>query len=181
MDAFRETVDLCDVRDLGFRGCSFTWRRGNEEGSMVRERLDRFLASEEWCSLFSHHWVQNYPIYRSDHAPILLSADVTARRPVRKKLFHFEALWLLNNECQEVVKGAWESSVRAGIDERVEVCAGKLSMWAAATFGDIKKKIGKKEEELVMWQKRAPDSVMIERCKELVAELDELHRLDETY
>lgn len=45
MDAFREAIDDCELRDLGCRGCTFTWQRGSELGQLIHERLDRFHAS----------------------------------------------------------------------------------------------------------------------------------------
>lgn len=56
-----------------------------------------------------------------------------------------------------------------------------LKEWVAATFGDIKKRMKLKEEELQLWQSNPPDGLMIERCKEIVRELDELNRLHESY
>ncbi|XP_057246803.1 uncharacterized protein LOC130589540 [Beta vulgaris subsp. vulgaris] len=181
MDAFRETIEGCDLRDLGFRGSTFTWQRGNDPDTLIRERLDRFLASEDWCALFPYSWVRNFPIYKSDHAPILLSADVAPPRRSRKKLFYFEALWLSKPKCQEVVRQAWESEAGTGIEGRIAACAASLGTWAATTFGDLKKKVKDKEAELELWQNKPPDGVMLERCRGLVSELDELHRLEESY
>uniref|UniRef100_A0A803N5Y0 Reverse transcriptase zinc-binding domain-containing protein n=1 Tax=Chenopodium quinoa TaxID=63459 RepID=A0A803N5Y0_CHEQI len=66
------------------------------------------------------------------------------------------------------------------------MCATQLRKWADSTFGDVKKKIGEKEKELEEWQleewkKQVPDATMLERCMEIVAELDELHRNEESF
>lgn len=44
MDAFRSCLDECGLQDLGYRGSAFTWSRGSSPSSMIRERLDRFVA-----------------------------------------------------------------------------------------------------------------------------------------
>ena len=44
MNAFRDCLSDCGLEDLGYRGCAFTWRRGNSPNIHVMERLDRFLA-----------------------------------------------------------------------------------------------------------------------------------------
>ena len=181
MDAFRETVDVCGVQDLGFKGVRFTWKRGNEEGSMIRERLDRFLASDDWGAMFPHSSVRNFPIYKSDHAPILLETEIISRGRGAKKRFHFEAIWLSKPECHEVVKRAWVSRGNDTMAARIEGCSSALSGWAATTFGAIKKRIKLKEEELELWQGRVADGVMIAKCKEITGELDELQRLHESY
>lgn len=48
-------------------------------------------------------------------------------------------------------------------------------------FWGCKRSIRKKEEELEEWQNKAPDGVMINKCKELIMELDDLNRLHESY
>lgn len=174
-------MELCELRDLGFRGSTFTWQRGNDSESLIRERLDRFLASEDWCGLFSHSLVRNYPIYKSDHTPILLTADVRPQRGGKKKMFYFEALWLSNSECDEIVKNSWGADVGVDIESRVASCSAHLDTWAASTFGDLKKRVKQKEEELELWQARVLDGAMLDKCRELVGELDELHRLEESY
>ena len=181
INALREVVDVCELRDLGFRGSPYTWQRGNDPAMVIRERLDRFLASDDWCNIYVHSLVRHYPIYKSDHAPILLSADVQPPRRKRKKLFYFEALWLSNSKCYEVVQQAWASGAGLSIGARMAACADKVGSWAATMFGDVKKRVKRKEEELEGWQSRVPDSVMLNKCRELVGELDELHRLEESY
>lgn len=64
---------------------------------------------------------------------------------------------------------------------KVGSCAAALSRWGKVTFGDVKKWIKLKEEELQVWQDKAPDGLMIARCKEIAAELDDLQRLHESY
>lgn len=65
------------------------------------------------------------------------------------------------------------SSVR----EKVVRCAVALSGWASSSFGEVKKRIKRKEEELELSQSKTLDGVILARCKEIVLELDELHRL----
>lgn len=74
MDGFRGAMDDCEVRDLGYKGSIFTWQRGLSPGTMIRERLDRFLGCDEWSLIFPCVEVQHFPIHRSDHAPIMLKA-----------------------------------------------------------------------------------------------------------
>lgn len=68
IDAFRDAIELCDIHNLGFRGSTYAWRRGSEGSTMIRKRLDRFLASDYKSSLFPHSWVRNFPIYKSECA-----------------------------------------------------------------------------------------------------------------
>ena len=40
---FRAWIRDFNMKDMGFIGNRFTWKRG-----MVQERLDRFVCNEEW-------------------------------------------------------------------------------------------------------------------------------------
>ncbi|XP_021859944.2 uncharacterized protein [Spinacia oleracea] len=181
MDAFRGAIDSCGFRDLGFRGSIFTRKRGNTPGSCVRERLDRFLADSDWCSLFPDYNVRNFPMYCSDHAPILLSTINYYERGRVKRAFKFEAMWLSSSECGERVATTWAGSAGENAVNRIARCAEALSSWAATTFGCIKKKIKVAEEKLRVAQSRSPDADMLQQCNELAAELDMLHQQEESY
>lgn len=52
IDAFRDCLDDCGLRDLGYRGSTFTWSRGISSHTMIRERLDRFIAYSGWLNVF---------------------------------------------------------------------------------------------------------------------------------
>lgn len=48
-------VNYCELIDLDFKGNKFTWlnKRFKNKSSLIYERLDRFLANEQW--------IQNFP------------------------------------------------------------------------------------------------------------------------
>ncbi|XP_021836344.2 uncharacterized protein [Spinacia oleracea] len=181
MDAFRGAIDGCGLRDLGYKGSIFTWKRGTNPTTYVRERLDRFLADVEWCSAFPNYSVRHFVRYRSDHAPILLSTSNYYERGRNERLFRFEALWLSKPECCEVIAHAWSGSAGEGAASRIARCAESLSEWAASSFGNIKKKIKETERKLRVAQAQSPDSAMISLCNMLSGELDELHKQEESY
>jgi hypothetical protein len=52
MDGFRSVLDDCLLADLGFQGAPFTWSNHKYDGMFTKERLDRALANQEWCSIF---------------------------------------------------------------------------------------------------------------------------------
>ncbi|XP_021734135.1 uncharacterized protein LOC110700859 [Chenopodium quinoa] len=104
MDAFREAIDDCGLRDLGFSGSIFTWQRGQTEDTVIRERLDRFLGDVPRCELWPNVKVQHIARMDSDHAPILLSTINYYERGRRKKLYRFEAMWISKPDCNEAVR-----------------------------------------------------------------------------
>lgn len=100
LDAFgEEALEVCGCRDLGFRGNVFTSQRGNSMDTLVRERLDRFIADNNWCSKFPYAEVIHFPICHSDHAAILLKFGDQLEKRMNGKLFRFEALWLSSDKC----------------------------------------------------------------------------------
>lgn len=47
MVSFREALEDCGLEHIGFLGYAYTWSRGTLE-----ERLDRAVASWDWCRRF---------------------------------------------------------------------------------------------------------------------------------
>ena len=48
MRCFREVINRCRLRDLGYVGSDYTWSRRLGSRGWVRERLDRALVSRNW-------------------------------------------------------------------------------------------------------------------------------------
>ena len=166
---------------MGYKGCKFTWKRGNNPLTVVRERLDRFVADVSWCGLFPNYMVKPFAQYRSDHAPILLTTWNAHDRGRQHNSNRFEALWLSKPECGEVVAESWAASRGENVEVRIESCANRLKQWAANSFGNITKKIKKTEEKLKVAQCRDPDAAMLKLCNDLSNELNALHKQEESY
>lgn len=45
MEAFREVLKGCDLRDLNYECRWYTWERGRFHSTNVRERIDRVVAN----------------------------------------------------------------------------------------------------------------------------------------
>ncbi|KAL2930086.1 Helicase SWR1 [Bienertia sinuspersici] len=155
---------------------------GVMRGERQMDGLDRFLANDGWCDLFPFLTVVHLPIYRSDHAPILLKAEFYEGRRGRERLFHFESLLLSSEECVQVVRGAWNEGENTPITSKLGMCAEKLSSWVAATFWNIKKKIRETEKKLKEVQRRTnQNNSTIDYGNMLSLKLDDLHKWEESY
>ena len=114
MDKFRDALDFCNLQDLDFEGDCFTWRNNNYrvEG-YIRERLDRAVASPSWRARFPNYKVINGDAYHSDHRAIHVQVNPcnkpkwTGGGGLNKR---FEAQWLLEEDCANVVQQAWDAS-----------------------------------------------------------------------
>ncbi|XP_075656739.1 uncharacterized protein LOC142626904 [Castanea sativa] len=109
MDRFQEVVDLCQFRDLGYMDARYTWSRHFENGDSVWARLDRALTNEGWMRKFANARVVHISAIESDHCMLCLQwGGDTRSRMKTGKLFRFEAMWLCDPCCPEVVSEAWE-------------------------------------------------------------------------
>ncbi|KAL2904162.1 hypothetical protein RDABS01_002872 [Bienertia sinuspersici] len=170
MDAFRNAINDCSLKDMGYKGSGFTWQRRNNPCTFVRERLDRFLADDQWCKLFPYYKVNHFPIYKSDHALICLNTNVVNVGDNINKYLMFEALWLSKEECWQVVKDAWNNS------QSMQAHNGPRLLLALLRRG-----LKRTEKELKIWQNQRPDQAMLSKCSILSNELDKLRRLEESY
>jgi hypothetical protein len=113
MDGFREVVDVCQLCDIGYRGLDWTSEKKVTGGRFVRARLDRALASAEWCSLFPLAAVSHLTTVKSDHCPILLSLEPDERSNETRskgKPFRYELMWETNDDLTPLIKQVWKNS-----------------------------------------------------------------------
>ncbi|KAA3474235.1 reverse transcriptase [Gossypium australe] len=109
MELFRETLEGCNLMDIGFSGVWYTWERGNLPETNIRERLDRGVANAEWRNLFPLGSVQHLPYSTSDHCPLLITNDRSCRLS-RDRYFRFEVWWTLEDSFEATLNELWESS-----------------------------------------------------------------------
>ena len=73
IEGFWETVDVCELADLGYIGNNWTFEKCVVGGSFCRVRLDTALATAPWSSRFLMSIVRHLTGTTSDHCPILLT------------------------------------------------------------------------------------------------------------
>ena len=108
MQSFRDALDYCRLKDLGFNGYPFTWcnRRSGDQNTWIR--LDRGVATIDWILRFPTTRIHHLDAFHSDHKPLLLCPDSEYKRFYRRgKLFRFEAMWLKDLSCESVIKEVW--------------------------------------------------------------------------
>ena len=105
MQGFRDALDYCRLRDIGFLGYPFMWcnrRLGNQN---VWIRLYRGVASVEWILWFPSSHIHHLDAFHSDHKPLLLCSNSKFQRFYKKGWpFRFEAMWLKDRSCEEVIR-----------------------------------------------------------------------------
>ena len=70
MARFTASINYCGLKEVGFVGPKFNWLYQRQDGTQIRERLDRALASTDWHSLFPTAKLYHKSSSFSDHNPL---------------------------------------------------------------------------------------------------------------
>ncbi|KAF5459759.1 hypothetical protein F2P56_019679 [Juglans regia] len=108
---FREVVEDYNLRDLGFSGLKFTWSNRRHGDQCISERIDRFLVNSVWLDSFPNARVAHGVVAYSDHLPIWVNLEGPTFPRYVKKSFKFEAMWVGEKACEDIIKGIWEKGV----------------------------------------------------------------------
>jgi hypothetical protein len=154
MDSFRNTLQFCELADLGFEGDLYTWRNHSKNvETYMSERLDRATASSEWCALYPNFRVVHGDTYHSDHRPIIVYLDEEAISStcIAKGPFRFEARWLQEEGCDEVIEKAWKDGWDRGgqnVLDALRSVANHLQSWDENVVGDLGRRLKTAKKEL---------------------------------
>ncbi|GAV58685.1 hypothetical protein CFOL_v3_02218 [Cephalotus follicularis] len=180
IDEFRQTLNDCMLRYLGYRSCPFTWCNGRTDMERIRCHLDKCTGTTEWLSLFPHAMVTHKVLGVSDHSPMRLS--LLRRQELmhkRRKMTRFEAMWAKDMRWEEIIKVAW-----TGRNQRTDVlrvlpklrqCREDLANWSKETIGNLKQRIMEKKLQI----KDMVDDGVVDDLKSTYRELNDLIEKEE--
>ncbi|CAM8996214.1 unnamed protein product [Rhodiola kirilowii] len=140
MEQFQETLNSCDLFDLGFRGHKFTFSNRRQGENEVKCRLDRVLANSAWQTLFPNSIVQHLVAHHSDHSPILLKWVPGLKGG--DKLFRFESMWMRDPNLKKIVNESWSESQGILLDKLDELKV-RISDWNKKSFGNVNQQLRK--------------------------------------
>ncbi|KAJ8423958.1 hypothetical protein Cgig2_007562 [Carnegiea gigantea] len=131
----------------------FTWCNFQENGIVVKERLDRYCADTEWSLLFLNAFVSHINSDISYHLPILLKCHPRInKRSAQKRLLMFENIWFTEPACKDMVTATWFSTSHANaVDNllsRLSKCSSELDHWNRTSFGNVSQQIRDLERRL---------------------------------
>lgn len=140
MRAFQATLSDCLLNDLGYRGSKFTWSNKRYSRELIKERLDRALATAGWCANVPETTVEVMAARSSDHRPLWVSFTSP---PIQiPRIFRFEASWNVSEDCADVIKKAWSEVRDTGpsmqaVLQKLRQCQQDLSCWSSSKFGSF--------------------------------------------
>ena len=145
-------LDHCRFADLRYSGPDFTWH-GRRRGEWIWERLDRGVANYEWLTRFPTSRVKHLNCFTSDHRSLLLSLDGDSEyQRWRRKPFLFEAMWISDPKCKEVVARAWDCAPNGTpmfmVTIKLKRCKKRLKSWSRVHFGNVKQQIKQAKDQL---------------------------------
>ncbi|KAJ9560359.1 hypothetical protein OSB04_005519 [Centaurea solstitialis] len=129
--AFNEFIEKAKLEEPSLGGRKFTWSR--VDGSKA-SKLDRFLVSRNFLSVWPLLNVVALPRVHSDHCPILLNADGEDFGPVPFKIFNS---WIKIPSLVDTVEKAWEDFDGGSVDRspihnlclKLKFLKGRIKEW----------------------------------------------------
>ena len=114
MEHFRDTLEVCGLRDIGFSGLPWTYDNRKPSDRNVKVRLDRGVASAEWMNRFFDASITHLTSPVSDHCPLLLSVKQEPQRRGGGHQIYYEIMWECEASLRECIAQGWEEENTKG-------------------------------------------------------------------
>ncbi|KAG6624128.1 hypothetical protein CIPAW_16G004700 [Carya illinoinensis] len=170
MEGFKQCLENCNLYELGWKTMKYTWTNQHSDDTFTKEMLDRTVDNPIWLEFFKERVVKTLTARQYDHKPILLT--LVENSPFirkRRRLFRFEAKWILEEEGGRVVEDAWEitsetKNLLIKVQRKLKVYSGDLLRWNSQRASDGEKEILRLSEKLKMEQENeSPHNVSVVR------------------
>jgi exonuclease III len=181
--SFRNTLCMCNLQDLGFKGSIYTWTNKHHGDNIIHSRLDRFLATTDWISMFPNYLNTHLVRYKSDHCPILLEFSqffCNRSKPSSHYLKKFEQVWTTDADHINIVLETWQQQ-SGSLDRKLQHTLNALHSWGSKSFGIIPQRIKKSQQDLHRLQQLQPNHHLNSQILNKEKELDELLEKEELW
>ncbi|KAA3483582.1 reverse transcriptase [Gossypium australe] len=131
----------------------FTWVNNRSGGSIIKERLARFLCSVSVIEKFPFMTTSVVRQTKSDHDAIIL--DMWGRKPKEypkdpRLCFKFDDCWATDREAKNFISSAWNKGVLSYV-EKIDSIRSVLGPWQRDKYGKMKREIRKLEQKIDMF------------------------------
>ncbi|TYH19510.1 hypothetical protein ES288_A05G357600v1 [Gossypium darwinii] len=156
----------------------------NREGDrLVKERLDRFVASDVILDKFP--FLASYVVRqsRSDHEAILI--DTEGSKPNRERTghkawFRYDTCWAGEQELKDLISSIWEKE-ESNMLAKMDMTRDKLGPWQFSRFRNLKYKIKGLEKEISRLMDGRTDDRTACLLKQDRGKLGHLYDVEEKY
>ncbi|KAF5464768.1 hypothetical protein F2P56_014820, partial [Juglans regia] len=161
LDDFREMLDTCALKDLGYSGSPFTWGKNKEGRTRIWERLERCFANSEWIHRYPHATIIHGAATYSNHIPKWIEPHKGVEIGKGKRMFKFEAIRLGETECDDIIEDRWKHTSRGGggkmgeVMDKIAGCSQKLQVWNKRKFGNVQVQVARAQRRLQYLQERS--------------------------
>jgi hypothetical protein len=174
---FCEVLSHCDLHDLGFVGTPWTFDNKQKGERNVKVRLDRAVASPEWSALFPNMRVRHLISSRSDHCPLLISADMGLDRTPTNPIRRYEVMWEREPSLNAAVEESWSRIIKTqdlgDINTSLKAVMCSLYSWKSKNIGNVPKELERKRKQLEALSIRTDDESLAKK-RLLEKDMDEL-------
>ena len=116
-------------------------------------RLDRALATPDWCGRSPLSRVRHLSVAASEHGPILLrwNQELERRHLKGERRFQYEVMWETNEKFRPWLANVWQGEkvlTLNDLNRKLLEAAGRLASWGKQMFGHVRLELQKLKEEL---------------------------------
>lgn len=175
----RNTVEECELIDMGFEGYPFTWSNERVGEENIQYRIDRSWAYSTFMDIFTPMRVRHLLRRTSDHAVLALELEARGQRSKMKKafVFIFEYSWKKDNRCEEATRRAWNST--GEVEQKIRGLSSLGILFEKYCNNVIRKDIRKMEELIINLDLGASSAEDLEHMRYLNKRFQELLAIEE--
>lgn len=189
---FKETVQACNLINMGYKGYPFTWSNRRYGINFIEERLDRVLCSKDWCSNFQNTSALHLVNWVSDHCPLV--SEVKERcgknkyesRPFPRD--HYDDTWSSYEACKNIVKDEWDKYGEKDWEDPVQHfqrvarnSLAHLKIWSKVEFDGRRRKQDQLIQHLQSIKHNNPSSTDGEEIRRIENKINNMLMDEEIY
>ncbi|PPD97602.1 hypothetical protein GOBAR_DD05374 [Gossypium barbadense] len=150
VDEFKNILEELSLTDV--RTCNgwFTWMNNREGNRLIKERLDRFVISDDIMERMS--FLASFVVRqsKSDHEAILM--DLYGSQPKQqgydpKVWFRYDRCWAKEREARDIISNIWLNK-GTNLLEKMELIRERLGPWQHQRYRRMKHKIKSLEKDI---------------------------------
>uniref|UniRef100_A0A803P119 Uncharacterized protein n=1 Tax=Cannabis sativa TaxID=3483 RepID=A0A803P119_CANSA len=147
INAFHNAVNKGHLTRLDHNDDIYTWTNKSEGAAHMKECLDHCFINSHWQQAFPYISLHHLDYYSSDHRALKITMNDQPTNvhlsPKRRSRFKYEALWLNDTECQDLVARHWDPSSHQSMRQvvtNIKQCSTHLQAWHDKKYGDANTK-----------------------------------------